>query len=120
MSKGKQTVFFTLLDGQGDGRSPRQVHNRRRRTREGAEPACVQTLWRGGGTRRENILPLYRPVGVAKTSSETQRRKSVSTGSPAGRTPPHGDGSMYSQANVRAGKVLRPPIRAFAVRDRGH
>ena len=27
---------------------------------------------------------------------------SLSTGSPAGRTPPHGDGSMYSQANVRA------------------
>ena len=38
---------------------------------------------------------------------------SLSTGSPAGRTPPHGDGSMYSQANVRAGKVLRPPIRAL-------
>ena len=34
-------------------------------------------------------------------------------GSPAGRIPPHGDGSMYSQANVRAGKVLRPPIRAL-------
>ena len=32
---------------------------------------------------------------------------SLSTGSPAGRTPPHGDGSMYSQANVR------PPIRAL-------
>ena len=29
---------------------------------------------------------------------------SLSTGSPAGRTPPHGDGSMYSQAYVRAGK----------------
>ena len=39
--------------------------------------------------------------------------ESLSTGSPAGRTPPHGDGSMYSQANVRAGKVLRPPIRAL-------
>ena len=38
---------------------------------------------------------------------------SLSTGSPAGRTPPHGDGSMYSQTNVRAGKVLRPPIRAL-------
>ena len=32
-----------------------------------------------------------------------------STGSPAGRTPPHGDGSMYSQANVRVESVLRPP-----------
>ena len=38
---------------------------------------------------------------------------SLSTGSPAGRTPLHGDGSMYSQANVRAGKWLRPPPRAL-------
>ena len=29
---------------------------------------------------------------------------SLSTGSPAGRTPPHGDGSMYSQSYVRAGE----------------
>ena len=46
------------------------------------------------------------------SSSKTAPR-SLSTGSPAGRTPPHGDGSMYSQANVRAGKVLRPPILAL-------
>ena len=38
---------------------------------------------------------------------------SLSTGSPAGRTPPHGDGSMYSQANVREESVLRPPTRAL-------
>ena len=38
---------------------------------------------------------------------------SLSTGSPAGRTPLHGGGSMYSQANVRAGKVLRLPLRAL-------
>ena len=41
---------------------------------------------------------------------------SPSTGSPAGRAPlliKPGNGSMYSQANVRAGKVLRPPIRAL-------
>ena len=45
---------------------------------------------------------------------------SLSTGSPAGRTPPpHGDGSMYCQANVRAGKVLRT-LPSGAVRDRGH
>ena len=37
----------------------------------------------------------------------------LSTGSPAGRTPPHGDGSMYSQANVRVESVLRPPARAL-------
>ena len=30
---------------------------------------------------------------------------SLSTGSPAGRTPPHGDGSMYSQAYARAGSA---------------
>ena len=43
--------------------SPRRAHNRRRRTREGPEPACVQTpFWLGW----------YRLVGVAKTSSETQ------------------------------------------------
>ena len=46
-------------------------------------------------------------------SSSKTAPGSLSTGSPAGRTPPHGDGSMYSQANVRAGKVLRPPIRAL-------
>ena len=33
--------------------------------------------------------------------------------SPACRTPPHGDGSMYSQANVREESVLRPPTRAL-------
>ena len=38
---------------------------------------------------------------------------SLSTGSPAGRIPPHGDGSMYSQANVRVESVLRPPTRAL-------
>ena len=48
-------------------------------------------------------------------SSSKRRRRSLSTGSPAGRTPPHGDGSMYSQANVRAGKVLRSP----SARSRG-
>ena len=46
-------------------------------------------------------------------SSSKTAPGSLSTGSPAGRAPPHGDGSMYSQANVRAGKVLRPPIRAL-------
>ena len=27
--------------------------------------------------------------------------------------PPHGEGSMYCQANVSAGKVMRPPVRAL-------
>ena len=38
----------------------------------------------------------------------------------SGRTPPHGDGSMYSQANVRAGKCVAAPCPSVAVRDRGH
>ena len=61
--------------------SPRHVDNRRRRTREGPEPACVRAPFHllgwhtQGGEGRINVLPWYRPVGVAKTSSETQRRK---------------------------------------------
>ena len=46
-------------------------------------------------------------------SSSKTAPGSPSTRSPAGRTPPHGDGSVYSQANVRAGKWLRPPPRAL-------
>ena len=46
-------------------------------------------------------------------SSSKTAPGSLSTGSPAGRTPPHGDGSMYSQANVRVESVLRPPTRAL-------
>ena len=51
--------------------SPRQVFNRRRRTLEGPEPACVQTPltsgWHTQGVKDEltNILPWYRLVGVA-------------------------------------------------------
>ena len=45
-------------------------------------------------------------------SSSKTAPGSLSTGSPAGRTPPHGDGSMYSQANVRAGKCAAASIRA--------
>ena len=46
-------------------------------------------------------------------SSSKTAPGSLSTGSPAGRTPPHRDGSMYSQANVRVESVLRPPTRAL-------
>ena len=46
-------------------------------------------------------------------SSSKTAPGSLSTGSPAGRTPPRGDGSMYSQANVREESVLRPPTRAL-------
>ena len=61
--------------------SPRQVCNRRRRTREGRpEPACVQTPLSTGVAHAGEVkgelssCPWYRLVGVAKTSSETQRR----------------------------------------------
>ena len=46
-------------------------------------------------------------------SSSKTAPGSLSTGSPPGRTLPHKDGSMHSQANGRAGKVLRLPIRAL-------
>ena len=45
---------------------------------------------------------------------------SLSTGSRAGRTPPHGDGSMYRQANVRVGTCSAAPYPSVAVRDREH
>ena len=51
--------------------SPRHVHDRRRRTREGPEPECAITLWPLGGTRGEgegriNVPPWNRPVGVVR------------------------------------------------------
>ena len=49
--------------------SPRHVDNRRRRTREGPEPACVRLPCLLGGTLRGEgrigVLPWYSPVGVA-------------------------------------------------------
>ena len=59
---------------------PRQVPNRRQRTREGPEPARMQTPFPGGGTRGEgraryHVLPWYCLAGVVSTSSETQRRE---------------------------------------------
>ena len=52
----------------------------------------------------------HRPI---QGGGRIRRRGSPSTGSPAGRTPPHGDGSMYSQANERMESVPRPPTRAL-------
>ena len=56
----------------GDG-SPRHAYNRRRRTREGPEPACVQKPVLGGvtgrGEGRINVLPWHLLLGVTKTSS---------------------------------------------------
>ena len=87
------SIMYTW-DGQGDG-VPKHVPNRRRPTRKGPEPACVQTpSGIRGGTRREegwiNILPWYRLVGVAKTSSETQRKSRAAR---KGKWPPRGTGT---------------------------
>ena len=53
--------------------SPRPVHNRRRRTREGPELACVRApgweVAHAGGERRINVVPWYRLVGVVSTYS---------------------------------------------------
>ena len=64
-----------ILCGQEDGGSPRLAQNMRRRNREGPEPPFVQTPfelgWHTQGREgRINVLPRYRPVGLAKTSSE--------------------------------------------------
>ena len=64
--------------------------------------ATHSRLWRATSVRS----------GVGIVFKKKTAPGSLSTGSLAGRTPPHGDGSMYSQANVRAGKVLLP-IRAL-------
>ena len=74
--------------------SPRHVCNWRRRTREGPELACVETPFLSGVAGRINVLSWYRVVGVAKTSSETQRRKNRAarngTWSPRGTGKPTG------------------------------
>ena len=75
----RQTVFFLPVDGQEDG-VPRQVRNRRRRTREGPEPACVQTPFRQRrGTRRGGRLnqhpAVVPPSRRGNTSSESRRRE---------------------------------------------
>ena len=63
--------------------SPRLALDRRSRTREGPEPACVQTPFSGRvahageeerrGKGEKHVLPWYLLVGVVSTSSETQR-----------------------------------------------
>ena len=85
----------------------------------------IQVKWaaahRGQDLRLPSVVThsrLQRATSVRSRVGVVFKKKaapgSLSTGSPAGRTPPHGDGSMYGQGNVRAGKVLRPPIRALS------
>ena len=76
----------------------------------------IQVRWAAAQPGQDRRLPgsSGRPASDLEWGSSSKTAPgSLSTGSPAGRTPPHGNGSMYSQANVRAGKVLRPPIRAL-------
>ena len=84
----------------------------------------IQVRWAAAHPGQDRRLPgvvthsrLQRATSVRSRVGIVFKTKtapgSLSTGSLAGRTPPHGDGSMYSLANVRAGKVLRPPTRAL-------
>ena len=78
--------------------SPRQAINRRRRTREGPELACVQTpSFEGGAAGEEewfNILPWYRLVGVAIPPVS---REGGRAGLPKkGKRPPRGTGTVLT------------------------
>ena len=67
-------------------------------------PGCGDTLKALAGASVRSGVEI-----VSKTAPG-----SLSAGSPAGRTPPHGDGSMYSQANVRVGKCAAAPYPSVA------
>ena len=62
-------------------------------------PGCGDTLKAPAGDQR----PIW---GGDRLQNEDG--SGVAIDSVTGRTPPHGDGSMYSQANVRAGKCCGP------------
>ena len=87
-----------------------------------------QVKWAAAHPGQNRRLPgvvthsrLWRATNVrSRGSSSKTAPGSLSTGSPAGRTPPHGDGSMYSQANVRVGKCAAASYPSVAFRDRGH
>ena len=86
----------------------------------------IQVRWAAVHPGQDNLLPgvvthskLKRATSVRPRVGIVFKTKtapgSLSTGSPAGRTPPHGDGSMYGQANVRAGKCAAAPYPSVAV-----
>ena len=66
--------------GQGDGVPKAGAEQVAADSRGSRTCVCANTFWLGvAHAGREgwiNIMPWYRPVGVAPTSSETQRRKS--------------------------------------------
>ena len=81
-------------DGQGD-RVPKACHQQAAADSRGSRTCvCANTSgpWvaHAGGEGWMNILPWYRLVGVAKTSSETQRRESRAARK--GKWPPRGTG----------------------------
>ena len=87
--------------------SPRYVYNRRRRTREGPDPACVQTPFvvRGGTCRRDgriNVRPWYRLVGVAKTSSDARRKNRAAR---KGKWSPRGTGKRQAPPVLECAQV---------------
>ena len=65
--------------GQGSG-VPKACHQQAAVDSQGSRTCVCKHLFarvaHAGGEGRINVLQWYRPVGVAKTSSETQRRKS--------------------------------------------
>ena len=88
----------------------------------------IQVRWAAAHPGQDRQLPnvvthsrLQRTTSVRSRwgSSSKTAPGSLSTGSPAGRTPPHGDVSMYSQANVRVGKCAAAPYPSVAVREAG-
>ena len=85
----------------------------------------IQVRWAAAHPGQDRRLPTQGSSGRPASdlgwgSSSKMAPWSLSTGSPDGRTPPHGDGSMCSQANVRVGKCAAAPYPSVVVRDRGH
>ena len=93
------------------GSAPRGTGKAGENGQHSGEVGGTLTLDKTVGSRvwRHTQGPSGRPASdLGWGSSSKTAPGSLSTGSPAGRTPPHGDGSMYSQANVRVESVLRP------------
>ena len=83
------------MDGQGDG-VPKACPKQAAADSRGSRTCVCAITWvwgvaHAGGEGWINILPWYRLVGVAKTSSETQRRKSQAARK--GKWPPGGTGT---------------------------
>ena len=90
------------------GSAPRTTGKAGENSQQSGEMGCSSPWTRpsapGCGDALKALAGDQRPDLGWGSSSKTGPG-SLSTGSPAGRTPPHGDGSMCSQANVRAEKV---------------